>query len=78
MGFNRDRLRAQLRASKRSYAWLGRRIGVSAASVCYYLSGKRIPGQDKVERMAEHLGCSVEFLMPPADSSPSESFERVS
>jgi transcriptional regulator with XRE-family HTH domain len=62
MGFNKERLKAQLRATNRSGAWLARRIGVTPASVCYYLGGKRVPEKEKIDAMAVTLGCSVEFL----------------
>ena len=68
--FNKERLKAQLRASSRSGAWLARRIGVTPASVCYYLSGKRTPDEEKVVAMAEHLGCSVEFFNLGSSQAP--------
>jgi transcriptional regulator with XRE-family HTH domain len=73
MGFNKEKLRAQLRAASRSGAWLARRIGVTPASISYYLNGKRVPEGEKVEAMAKNLECSVEFLTSEAqDPSASQ------
>ena len=45
-----------------SQAELAKRIGKGKSSVSQYLSGKNVPKYDVQEKIAEVLGCTVEFL----------------
>ena len=45
-----------------SQAELAKRIGKGKSSVSQYLSGKNVPKHDVQEKIAEVLGCTVEFL----------------
>ena len=45
-----------------SQAELAKRIGKGKSSVSQYLSGKNVPKYDVQNKIAEVLGCTVEFL----------------
>lgn len=64
---NKERLRAQLRSNARTYEWLGMQLGVSSATVCMWVSGRRSPKPVRVPEIAAALGCSVEFLTAPQE-----------
>ena len=49
---------------------LAKLVGTGKPSISQYLSGKNIPKVEKQERIAEVLGCTVEYLNGEAEEEP--------
>jgi len=49
---------------------LAKLVGIGKPSISQYLSGKNIPKVEKQERIAEVLGCTVEYLNGEAEEEP--------
>ena len=62
MAFAEDikKLRQKLFLSQTTFA---KELGVSTATISYYLNGKRVPNLYRAEKLAEILHCTVEDLL---------------
>lgn len=58
-----DRLREVLRLFSVTQYRLEKDTGFSGAIVYGWLSGRSVPSVDSLVRLAEYLGCSVDFLL---------------
>lgn len=46
---------------------LARRIGVTENAITQYETGRAVPKSERLERLAEHLGTSMEWLLTGGD-----------
>jgi transcriptional regulator with XRE-family HTH domain len=55
-------------------------IGKGRSSVSQYLSGKNLPKEDVLKKIAEVLDCTVEFLMgeTPIEEEPNDDTRNIS
>ncbi len=73
----KEKLREMRRAAGLSQAELARRVGVTERTIQNYEMGSRKPQQmDIVRRLAEELGCPMEYLLGTADSHVVAAYER--
>ncbi len=56
---NKNAVKTLLKSEERTQAWLSRRLGVTPASVCYWLNGKVQPKESVLQRIADILGTKV-------------------
>lgn len=52
-------------------------VGVSKSSISQYISGRVMPGADKLEALANAVGVRVEFLTGGGEDAPAESAKNV-
>lgn len=62
LGFSR-RLLKRMRVCGFNQEMLAKELGVSTATISYYLNGKRVPNLYRAEKLAEILHCTVEDLL---------------
>ncbi len=62
-----QRLKAAMARGNLSQSALAEKSGCSKAAVSQYLSGKNLPGEEKLQALAEAAGVSVEFLQGQED-----------
>jgi transcriptional regulator with XRE-family HTH domain len=62
MNFFANRLKQAMDEKQMTQSELASRIGKGKSSVSQYLSGKNIPKDNVKEKIAEVLGCTVDFL----------------
>ena len=48
-----------------SQAAVAERLGISAASVCQWETGKNLPRSDKLIEIADLYGCTIDELLRP-------------
>ena len=56
---NKKAISTLLNNQERSQAWLSRKLGVTPASVSYWLSGKYKPKENVLKKIADILGIKV-------------------
>ena len=65
-----DRLKNAMEQANMSQSTLSEKAGASKAAISQYLSGKNIPGPERVKALADATGVSFDYLMgyvsPPA------------
>lgn len=57
-----NRLRAAMDRAELKQAQLAEKIGAPRSAMSQYLAGKNLPGEERLEAMAQALGCSAGFL----------------
>ena len=69
-----NRLRTAMDRAELKQAQLAEKIGAPRSAMSQYLAGKNLPGEERLEAMAQALGCSAGFLR---GDEPDEAAERL-
>tara|TARA_Y100001938_G_scaffold7855_2_gene9616 strand:- start:3738 stop:3941 length:204 start_codon:yes stop_codon:yes gene_type:complete len=59
---NKQTIKTLLKQEERSQAWLSRKLGVTPASMSYWLNGKVQPKESVLQRIADILGTKVKQI----------------
>jgi transcriptional regulator with XRE-family HTH domain len=59
---NKQTIKTLLKREERSQAWLSRKLGVTPASMSYWLNGKVQPKESVLQRIADILGTKVKQI----------------
>ena len=60
--FNPGRITQERKRLKKSQQKLAKETGLSSTAIYYIEKGKRVPGADTLGRLADALGCDVNYF----------------
>lgn len=72
-----NRLKQAMNENRINQVELAALIGKGKSSVSQYISGKNVPKDDVQQKIAEVLGCTVEWLNEDADAEEPDVFKNV-